>query len=168
MRMQIAAWLLCQALVAAAEQTVPLESCQIHVSDCPGESSAAPADWEEAAQLSCERFAPHVCLPLDQSCKCAKRSWLTSCKLVSAPLPGQAQRRSAYAQTEMQGLDANHGPWTLVIAFPYCSCPAHAVFNAKGQCVCEAGARYAAELGKCLPGNGVTDRTAQASVRPRL
>ena len=166
--MLIAAWLLLQAITAVAEQTVPLASCRIPATHCPGESNAGPADWEAATQLSCERYAPYVCLPLNQPCHCAKRSRLTACKLLSGPQPGAAGQRSAYAQTQMQGLDSDSGPWTVVSAFPHCSCPAHAVFNAQGQCVCEPGARYVAGLRQCVAARTVANRSAQSSVRPRL
>ena len=168
MKMLAVVWLLLQALAVAAEQTVPLQSCQIPVTHCPGESNVAPPDWEAAAQLSCERYAPYVCLPLDQSCQCAKRSRLTACKLLNRPLPSEAGRRSAYAQTEMQGLDSSRGPWTVVSAFPYCSCPANAVFNTKGQCVCAPGASYAPGLRQCVVASTVANKSGPPSAKPRL
>ena len=168
MRPFIAAWLFFLALSAAAEPTLPLESCQLPITGCPGESTSAPADWEAAAQLSCERYAPYICLPFSEACNCAKRSRLTACKLRDKAPRLEAGRRTAYARTEMQGIDVKQGPWTLASAFPYCSCPAHAVFNEQGQCVCEAGAKYAADTRKCVAAPKMVDKSAQYSARPRL
>jgi len=168
MRLFIAACLLFQVMFASAEQTLPLESCQVPITGCPGETNSAPASWEAAAQLSCERYAPYVCLPFSEACNCAKRSRLTACKLRAKAMPHATGRRTAYARTEMQGIDVKEGPWTLASAFPYCSCPAHAVFNDQGQCVCEAGAKYAADVRKCVVAAKMSDRSAQSSARPRL
>jgi len=168
MRLIVAACLLFQALLASGEQTLPLESCQVPITGCPGETYTAPANWEAAAQLSCERYAPYVCLPFSEACNCAKRSRLTACKLRDKALRGEPGRRTAYARTEMQGVDIKQGPWTLAGAFPYCSCPAHAVFNDQGQCVCEAGAKYAAASRTCVVAARTVDKSAQSSAIPRL
>ena len=150
--------LLLQTFAAAAEPTVPLESCHTPATNCPGESRAAPADWEKAARLACERYAPYICLPFDQPCNCVRRSRLAECRLLRRPAPEHVGSRSAYGQTEMHGLDSERGPWRLVSAFPYCSCPANAVFNAKGQCVCAPGVRYDATLRACVGQKNMANR----------